>query len=428
MVLGRLHGRLRRYPLRVHRERGREQARDGRGRWRREVGAVRVLQRARAPLEGSSEAAAAELRRRDRLRRDVAEDVRGQGDRSYEGRRTRARSMSVGMTRRSSRRARRAGAIAVGAIAGAAFSCTRGAGHARRHRGVDHHREAGGAQRRARCAPRELAMAKSHLSFASVELDQGCFVRPRSTSTSRGEHARRVRPLAAAEVRRAPVRRGAPPPKPGDRDGDGLLDPQDEKCPCAETWNGFQDDDGCPDDPDTDGDGLTDARRQLRARARGQGRLPRRRRLPRARQRPRHDPRRERQGQHGQNCANDPEDPDGYEDADGCPEPDNDQDTVVDLEDQCPNEPGDGRRQAGLPEEAEPGHRHREGDQDHAADPLRVRQGQDPAARASRSSTPWWRSSSRTRRIKIEIQGHTDKGHRAPRPTTRSCRIGVRPP
>jgi outer membrane protein OmpA-like peptidoglycan-associated protein len=42
----------------------------------------------------------------------------------------------------------------------------------------------------------------------------------------------------------------------------------------------------------------------------------------------------------GKICINDPEDPDGYEDADGCPEPDNDKDQVVDLEDQCPNEPG----------------------------------------------------------------------------------------
>jgi OmpA-OmpF porin, OOP family len=42
----------------------------------------------------------------------------------------------------------------------------------------------------------------------------------------------------------------------------------------------------------------------------------------------------------GKSCANDPEDPDGYEDVDGCPEPDNDKDTVADLEDQCPNEPG----------------------------------------------------------------------------------------
>jgi outer membrane protein OmpA-like peptidoglycan-associated protein len=36
-------------------------------------------------------------------------------------------------------------------------------------------------------------------------------------------------------------------------------------------------------------------------------------------------------------CPNDPEDPDGYEDEDGCPDPDNDKDEVVDLQDQCPN-------------------------------------------------------------------------------------------
>ena len=30
-----------------------------------------------------------------------------------------------------------------------------------------------------RCAPRELAMAKSHLEFATVELDQGVFTRAR---------------------------------------------------------------------------------------------------------------------------------------------------------------------------------------------------------------------------------------------------------
>jgi hypothetical protein len=42
----------------------------------------------------------------------------------------------------------------------------------------------------------------------------------------------------------------------------------------------------------------------------------------------------------GKTCMNDPEDPDGFEDADGCPDPDNDKDSVVDLEDQCPAEPG----------------------------------------------------------------------------------------
>jgi len=40
-------------------------------------------------------------------------------------------------------------------------------------------------------------------------------------------------------------------------------------------------------------------------------------------------------------CPNDPEDKDGFEDKDGCPDPDNDKDDIVDLKDKCPNEPED---------------------------------------------------------------------------------------
>ncbi|MEL6178316.1 MAG: OmpA family protein, partial [Myxococcota bacterium] len=43
------------------------------------------------------------------------------------------------------------------------------------------------------------------------------------------------------------------------------------------------------------------------------------------------------------NCPNDAEDPDGFEDTDGCPDPDNDRDTIADVDDKCPDE-------AGLPE------------------------------------------------------------------------------
>ena len=38
-------------------------------------------------------------------------------------------------------------------------------------------------------------------------------------------------------------------------------------------------------------------------------------------------------------CPNDPEDRDGFEDADGCPDPDNDKDGILDAQDRCPNEP-----------------------------------------------------------------------------------------
>jgi OOP family OmpA-OmpF porin len=40
-------------------------------------------------------------------------------------------------------------------------------------------------------------------------------------------------------------------------------------------------------------------------------------------------------------CPNDPEDKDGFQDADGCPDPDNDGDGIPDAQDKCPNEPED---------------------------------------------------------------------------------------
>jgi OOP family OmpA-OmpF porin len=40
-------------------------------------------------------------------------------------------------------------------------------------------------------------------------------------------------------------------------------------------------------------------------------------------------------------CPDDPEDFDGFEDADGCPDPDNDKDGIPDVDDRCPNVPED---------------------------------------------------------------------------------------
>jgi outer membrane protein OmpA-like peptidoglycan-associated protein len=39
-------------------------------------------------------------------------------------------------------------------------------------------------------------------------------------------------------------------------------------------------------------------------------------------------------------CPDAPEDKDGFEDQDGCPDPDNDKDEIADVEDACPSEPG----------------------------------------------------------------------------------------
>ena len=38
-------------------------------------------------------------------------------------------------------------------------------------------------------------------------------------------------------------------------------------------------------------------------------------------------------------CPQQPEDKDGFEDQDGCPDPDNDKDGILDAQDKCPNEP-----------------------------------------------------------------------------------------
>ncbi len=92
---------------------------------------------------------------------------------------------------------------------------------------------------------------------------------------------------------------GCPISTVGDRDGDGIPDNVD-KCPDdPEDFDGFQDEDGCPD-PDNDDDGILDV---------------------------------------DDLCPNDPEDKDGFEDEDGCPDPDNDKDGILDKDDKCPNEP-----------------------------------------------------------------------------------------
>lgn len=194
---------------------------------------------------------------------------------------------------------------------------------------ITHQAERNGAMR---CAPRELALAKAHLAFASLELDQGF--------TSRAEqHLTIAEPNAQAAYELSPpercVERGfVLAPQPGDRDGDGFLDPEDQ-CPDEpETWNGFQDDDGCPDDPDTDGDGIPDSRDLCVLEPEDFDGYQDEDGCP--------DLDNDLDGipDSEDKCPNDPEDFDGFQDADGCPEPDNDQDSVLDFDDHCPNEPG----------------------------------------------------------------------------------------
>jgi OmpA-OmpF porin, OOP family len=149
------------------------------------------------------------------------------------------------------------------------------------------------------CAPRELAVAKSQLEFATIDLDQGQF-------SNAEAHLAKAEPNAQAAYSMSPADRCSArefvevEAKVGDTDGDGIPDSVDQCTLEPEDKDGYLDDDGCPD-VDNDGDGIPDSKDQ---------------------------------------CPNEPEDFDGYKDDDGCPDPDNDGDGVADVDDYCPNTPG----------------------------------------------------------------------------------------
>ena len=86
-----------------------------------------------------------------------------------------------------------------------------------------------------------------------------------------------------------------------DRDGDGIENLADACPDNPEDFDGFKDDDGCPE-LDNDNDNILDDKDQ---------------------------------------CPNQPEDYDSYRDDDGCPDPDNDSDGIPDKTDRCPNEAED---------------------------------------------------------------------------------------
>ncbi len=149
------------------------------------------------------------------------------------------------------------------------------------------------------CAPRELAIAKSQLEFATIDLNQG-------QMSNAMAHLAKAEPNAQAAYALSPADRCTSrefievEKPPGDTDGDGIPDNVDQCILEPEDRDGYLDDDGCPD-VDNDGDGIPDSKDQ---------------------------------------CPNEPEDFDGYKDDDGCPDPDNDGDGVPDVDDFCPNTPG----------------------------------------------------------------------------------------
>jgi OOP family OmpA-OmpF porin len=174
------------------------------------------------------------------------------------------------------------------------------------------------------CAPRELALAESHLEFAQAELEQGF-------ASKAQRHLWIAEPNAEAAVFLSPPEKCA---YAGDRDGDGYIDSQD-KCPDQpENYNGFQDGDGCPDDPDTDMDGIPDSVDQCVLDPEDKDNYLDDDGCPDL------DNDADQILDSKDKCPNEAEDRDGFEDEDGCPDPDNDKDKVLDVDDMCPNEPG----------------------------------------------------------------------------------------
>ncbi len=173
-----------------------------------------------------------------------------------------------------------------------------------------------------RCAPKELALARAHTSFANSELARG--------NVSRAEeHFLVAAPNARAALALSPKDRCT-----GDRDGDGIPDEKDACPDDPEDFDGVDDEDGCPEQDDVDEDGIPDARDLCPVEPEdhdsyldGDG-------CP--------EPDNDEDGVADQadSCKLVPEDPDDFVDEDGCPDLDNDADGLADVNDQCPNEPG----------------------------------------------------------------------------------------
>jgi outer membrane protein OmpA-like peptidoglycan-associated protein len=149
-----------------------------------------------------------------------------------------------------------------------------------------------------KCSPRELAVARSNLEFAAMDLDQGRLSKAQA-------HLAKAEPNAQAALQNSPPdrctsREFVEVERDSDTDKDGIVDSRDQCILEPEDKDGYLDDDGCPD-PDNDADGIADV---------------------------------------SDKCPNEAEDPDGWQDDDGCPDPDNDGDQVADVDDFCPNTPG----------------------------------------------------------------------------------------
>ena len=153
-----------------------------------------------------------------------------------------------------------------------------------------------GAQK---CAPIQLAMAESHHTFALTEWSEGDYFRAKQELAIAEANANEA--LRMSPIGRCVKKKKVPKPTNDDKDGDGILNADDECPEDPEDFDNFEDEDGCPE-KDNDKDGLVDTVDE---------------------------------------CPDEPEDKDNFEDEDGCPDPDNDQDKILDEDDKCPDDPED---------------------------------------------------------------------------------------
>ncbi len=169
---------------------------------------------------------------------------------------------------------------------------------------------------RARCKPAELALAEANLAFAEVEFDEASLARA-------SEHLKLGRSYAAV-ANTCPERDTPAAPPPPEKDAfESLPEPPAPvakplpSTPADRDGDGMLDaDDGCPADPE-DLDGFKDADGC-----------------------PELDNDVDGVNDSLDRCAMQAEDKDGFEDRDGCPDPDNDRDGVLDPADRCPDEAG----------------------------------------------------------------------------------------
>jgi len=156
----------------------------------------------------------------------------------------------------------------------------------------------------ARCAPKELALAEANVEFTDEELAYGnparaeehLEVAQRSVQDAL-RFSKTCAPTQVVITKPEEIKKKVVEIAKTDRDGDGVPD-VDDLCPDVP---GPPENHGCPIVKDSDGDGIPDD-------------------IDR--------------------CPLDPEDKDGFQDEDGCPDPDNDGDGIVDKLDACPNDPG----------------------------------------------------------------------------------------